>query len=253
MLVNEHLEGVNVLVTRPANQSHALIELLNIAGAQAIAFPTIQIVPKTVNRADDTFNVVVWMSANATLHTPDWVWEAVHQRSCKCFGVGQSTKMAIQAKTSQLVLCPEQDANSETLLNLLKAQLIVAKQKFLIIKGIGGREILAEELKSVGAHVETISVYERALAKIDQPALKLAQWASANLAISLATSVNAFENLLKIAPTQYHHQILSNPIICVSPRIKQYLQTLNANNIVLTESPSNESILGAISKVFALC
>lgn len=89
------------------------------------------------------------------------------------FAVGPTSARAIARVVARPVTCPQRVHNSEALLALSELNQI-AGQRWLIVRGKGGRELLADTLTARGATVDYLEVYERKPHPIS-PA-ELAQW-----------------------------------------------------------------------------
>ena len=76
--------------------------------------------------------------------------------------IGQGTVRALAAHGVHGCIAPEQRFDSEALLALPELQAErVAGQRVLILRGDGGRELLAETLSARGALVDLVSCYRR--------------------------------------------------------------------------------------------
>ncbi|MDP2227169.1 MAG: uroporphyrinogen-III synthase [Moraxellaceae bacterium] len=171
------LSGLHILNTRPAHQSGDLSAALRAAGATVSELPLIAITPLALP-ADaerllldlDRFNGVFFVSANAARLALDAVagfWPQWPYR-LPAYAVGQRTAVALE-DAGLTVITPEQ-ADSEGLLALPELA-EVSGQRFLLLRGESGRELLADTLRARGAQVEIIGLYRR-----DLPADACQQW-----------------------------------------------------------------------------
>ena len=55
-IMNNMLEGLSILVTRPKEQAKSLLDKLRKLGAEVIAFPTVEIEP--LNHSADFLNII---------------------------------------------------------------------------------------------------------------------------------------------------------------------------------------------------
>ncbi|MES2624972.1 MAG: uroporphyrinogen-III synthase [Pseudomonadota bacterium] len=162
------LTNKNIWLTRPAEQIGELRLQLEKLGAHVLSFPLLTIRPvdpapvvkqRLMNL--DQYDLVFFVSTNAARIGLDvivglWPQYPAHILN---FAVGPST--AAEIESYALPVCYPQDRmSSEAMLELPELQNIGGK-KSLIIRGVGGREILAEGLRSRGALVDYAELYER--------------------------------------------------------------------------------------------
>jgi uroporphyrinogen-III synthase len=164
------LQGLHVLVTRPLQQAQQAGDKLRAAGARVTLFPLLDILatqyPESAQRqlADiHRFDCVIFISHNAVDYACQLGGETfVHKlRACKTGAIGKNTAQALSARGITVDFLPEQGFTSEDFLALSGLQ-TVNNQNILIIRGEGGRELLAETLRGRGAQVEYADVYRRA-------------------------------------------------------------------------------------------
>lgn len=88
----------------------------------------------------------------------------------KLAAIGPGTARALGIHGRKPDILPRDGANSESLLKL-KALNAVDNQRILIVRGQGGRELLAETLEERGAEVDYAQVYRRAVPRVDHSEL----------------------------------------------------------------------------------
>ena len=161
--------SVRVLVTRPQAAAGPLVECLKKAGYDAVSLPMVGIEPIEVDAATrqrtvvdlDLYHHVIAVSPNAAQlglsqmesYWPQW---PVQQH---WYGVGKKTVSVIQQFDLEPT-CPQDRYDSEGLL-ALESLSDLEHQKVLILRGEGGRELLAETLKARGATVTYLELYRR--------------------------------------------------------------------------------------------
>lgn len=196
------LAGLGVLITRPAHQAAQLARLFEQAGASVIRFPTLEIAPPADPATLDAvlarlpeFDLAVFVSANAVeqalarLRARGQSWP----RGLATFGVGRATATAL-ARHGIPAAAPEQHFDSEALLALPALQ-HVAGFEALILRGAGGRELLAETLAARGAQVSYAECYRRARPSAD-PAPLRARLARGEIHVVVITSSDGLCNLI---------------------------------------------------------
>ena len=248
------LNGAHILVTRPAHQADNLSRLIEERGGAAIRFPTLAIVPlddscaiqNTLARLD-RYQWLVFVSANAvTMHS--YYSDGVKMdkfKPVRIAAIGKSTAEALVLAGLQVDLVPESGYNSEALLAMPQMQQIEG-QRFLIVRGEGGREELATTLRSRGAYVEYLDVYKRITPNIDnsQVSLLLAQ---DKLDVITVTSGEALQNLLIMLEEKHHQRLFEVPLVVISNRIRQIAADMGFKRIAVTSCPSDLAILETVT------
>ncbi|TAL55238.1 MAG: uroporphyrinogen-III synthase, partial [Methylovulum sp.] len=141
---------------------------------------------------------------------------------------------------------PEHGYSSEALLAMPQMQPI-AGQAFLIVRGAGGREELADSLRSRGASVDYLDVYKRVIPAIDHSDV-LSLLAQGRLDAITITSGEALQNLLIMLGENYHRLLFAIHLIVVSDRIRQMAADMGFKQIAVAAGPSDAAILEAVTK-----
>jgi uroporphyrinogen-III synthase len=250
------LQGARVLVTRPQHQADNLCQLVEAEGGIAVRLPTIAIVPhpnqaaihdKLVQLADSQW--LVFISANAVNFAVKAFGGKIAKLPC-IVAVGPATANALQAAGWPVGLMADAPYSTEALLALPNWQQ-VAGQSFLIVRGEGGREDLANGLRARGAKVSYIEVYQRILPQTDCSAV-LGLLAAQQLDVITATSVEALQNLLAILQDNAVQQLLFKiPLVVISERIRNMAVKMGFERVAVTESPSDAALLQTITTCVA--
>ena len=145
--------GFGVLVTRPAGQAGTLQRLIEDSGGTAILAPLLDIEPvardgegpRRLGRKENP-NWLVFVSANAVRCAFDLLGvQWLEGCQAKIAAIGLATARALAEKGVEVDLKPKQQFNSEALLAEAEWEQ-VSGLRFLIVRGVGGRELLAETL-----------------------------------------------------------------------------------------------------------
>jgi uroporphyrinogen-III synthase len=249
------LNGAHILVTRPAHQAENLCRLIEERGGMPIRFPTLNIVAldnyftirQTLSDLD-RFQWVCFMSANAV----DFALKAnsgkiPRSKTARFAAVGQATAHALKLTGLRVDLLPEKDYNSEALLAMPELQ-GAQEQKFLIVRGEGGRDELASTLRSRGAQVDYLDVYKRVIPGIDvAPILNLL--AENKLDVITVTSVEALQNLSMMLGKEKHKLLFAVPLVVISDRIRYIAADMGFERISVTDSPSDTAIVETITLI----
>ena len=164
------LAGRVVWLTRPAGQVDALRGELEARGVSVLHLPMLEIQPLEVDGelkkkllGIDRYDLLFFISTNAArlgMERIEAYWPR-YPGHLRHFAVGPSTADVLRAH-GRTVTCPQEAMSSEALLALPELSGIEGR-KALIVKGVGGRETLAEGLREKGAVVDTLDVYRRSL------------------------------------------------------------------------------------------
>jgi uroporphyrinogen-III synthase len=163
------LSGFGIVITRPREQAHRLIQQITQAGGEAFHFPLIEIVglddystfEHTIATLDQ-YDWVIFISSNAVQNAMPRIknrWPIL-PKSCQFAAIGPVTAQALNESGVSQVLTPENRFDSESLLALESMQNMQGKN-VLIVRGVGGRELLASTLQSRGANVSFAECYQR--------------------------------------------------------------------------------------------
>ena len=211
---NKPLRGIGIAITRPIDQAKKLSALISEAGGTPILFPLIQITPLTdysqfqavISDIKD-YDWAIFISSNAVQNGMPRLIKAETPPNLKFAAIGPATASELQSFGVKDVLTPlshVQDGDeskvrfdSESLLTLPEMT-HVAGNKILIVRGVGGRDVLAETLKARGAQVTFGECYQRINPQTN--CNLLAQlWAEKKLHGIVVTSSEAMRHLLDLA------------------------------------------------------
>ena len=197
------LEGLTVVVTRPARQAAPFVAMLRDAGADAILLPAIEIEPIELDAASRAtlaphdFDWTIYTSANAVESSLQQLPRAARTRVA---AIGRATARALDEHGIRVDAVPQGASDSEGLL-ALGPFADLHGQRILIVKGAGGRALLREELARRGAEVVLCEVYRRRPAAADPAALEALRDASDRTRVIVAvTSGEVLGALLDATP-----------------------------------------------------
>ena len=166
------LTGIGIAITRPVDQAKKLAALITQHGGTSILFPLIEITPlndysqfDAVISAIKSYDWAIFISSNAVQNSMPRLLNigiALNEnlQTLKFAAIGPVTAKELNAFGVNNVLIPQGHFDSESLLLLAEMQ-NVKNKKILIVRGIGGRDVLAESLKARGAQVDFAECYQR--------------------------------------------------------------------------------------------
>jgi uroporphyrinogen-III synthase len=166
-MTNKTLKGIGIAITRPVDQAEKLAALITEAGGTPILFPLIEIMPLTdysqfeaVISEIDSYDWAIFISSNAVQNGMPRLLKHGIPTKLKFAAIGPVTASELQGFGVANVLVPNDRFDSESLL-ALPEMTNVAGKKVMIFRGVGGREILAETLKTRGAQITFAECYQR--------------------------------------------------------------------------------------------
>jgi len=237
----------HVLVTRPAHQSQQLCELLVDAGFKPITFPTIDIVPLPLEHNKkhalenlSTFDYVLFISANAVHQAAAYeiTWQNDNTRY---IAIGPKTAEVMSGIGITPDFISSKPFSSEQLMSQLPSKL--ADKRILIIKGEGGRDFLANELKNKGMLVETLDVYQRCMPVNSAPDLK-----HTGVDFITITSKLALKNLALMLRDDFSTMSKHCVFVLFSERIEQYAKQIGCTHTIVSNNADNDSLVRAIKQ-----
>jgi uroporphyrinogen-III synthase len=241
--------GPRVLLTRPQHQAGPLQDAVRQAGGDVIAFPVMDIVARDAADIDRELgaravaDIVVFVSPNAVQHGSAAARDAKHLAA-----IGAATAAALQQAGYSADIVPVAGFDSEALLQEAALQQVNGKT-VLIVRGDGGRELLAQTLGARGAQVEYLSVYERRRHQPSAAALHELQatWRQHGMDYVIAMSVASLEFMLELLPSTCRHALPASALVTPSARVlKTAQERIPGMRALLSESPATGDLLAAM-------
>jgi uroporphyrinogen-III synthase len=168
------LQGMRVLLTRPAGRAVALQRALTEVGVEVLHVPLMEISPLAAAEHEavigrcrshimnlDLYQRIIFISVNAVefgMQLIDECWPQWPQ-GVTSYAIGEATAQAL-AKWDVAALSGGPSMDSEGLLARPELQ-VLEHEKVLIVRGLGGRETLADGLRQRGAKVDYAECYQR--------------------------------------------------------------------------------------------
>ncbi len=246
------LNGHTILVTRPAHQAEPLCRLIEAAGGTPLRLPTLQIhdnshAPEIEHRLAQLshYQIAIFISPNAVSFGLDAIERCGGMVDLLMLAtVGKGSARVLQQRLGrQPDLIPEGSYDSEALLRLEPLQHVSGKH-ILIVRGVGGRELLAETLRQRGAVVDYAEVYRRET----PPAPASSEWLE-SADIITATSGEALQNLLTMTPESLRDKLLNKPLVLISRRCAELARQLGfVQHPLITPLAGDEAIVETLIK-----
>ncbi|CAA0102374.1 Uroporphyrinogen-III synthase [Zhongshania aliphaticivorans] len=248
------LSDLRVLVTRPEDRSADFAAALRAAGAEVVLQPLLNIAPLTAAEHGaamqkshsillnlDEYQRLIFISVNAVQFGVEQIEQYWPQWpvGIEVYAIGAATAAAL-ADRDVTVHQRALAMNSESLLSCSGLQ-NVAKSKILIVRGVGGREYLAEELKKRGALVDYVECYQRCKPSIDGEQLR--EVVSARrvnmVALNSGETLSYFTELMG-------EEAFSYPILVPGARVEELARAQGYCSIVQAENAGTEASITAL-------
>ncbi|MGB5445181.1 MAG: uroporphyrinogen-III synthase [Psychromonas sp.] len=236
---------VRLLVTRFAPHAQRLTDLLNEQGIFAIAQPLLA-VQKTAefDNAGEVFakhyDYIIAVSPNAVDYT-DQALRGLKWPQTNYLAVGKGTQSKLKTVTAQDVVIPEKCFDSEGLLDLPALADLPGKQ-ILILRGVGGRELLCGTLTERGAIVDYYQPYQRVAINLSGDYL-IKKWQRKEINGAIISSIELLERLITVVPVAAQGWLKSITIYAPSLRITERAKFLGWSDVKMFPGMSDQQIV----------
>jgi uroporphyrinogen-III synthase len=243
---------LGILVTRPGEQCDALCALLQSRGYRAYPWPAIDIRPVVPSTADlerlshaTTEDLIIVVSRNAVAFGLSFLLEPARARLA---AIGPSTTRALSDAGLDVDIRPS-GFDSESLLAEPALQQVSGTTVY-IVRGVGGREKLGQELQRRGAEVVYVEVYRReprSPGTEERDAL-MEVWNNGCIGVYTATSVEILESLHGQLGPRFARLLAQTPLVTASRRVVQRsVQLHHRAERILSPGPDDQSLVEAIA------
>ncbi|MCO7593424.1 MULTISPECIES: uroporphyrinogen-III synthase [Pseudomonas] len=245
-----------LLLTRPEEDCQALAQSLAAAGIASSCLPLLAIEPVVLDARQgqrlanlrDYQAIIVVSKPAARLLLEQLAGAGLPPPRRGWFTVGAATARILQDQ-GLLVDFPADGDDSEALLALPvlgEAIAAVATPRVLVVRGVGGRELLAERLGEQGASVDYLELYRRQLP--DYPEGTLVRRIEAERLNGLVVSSGqGLEHLLRLAGADWP-RLARVPLFVPSPRVAEQARAAGAQQIVDCRGASAAALLAAVQR-----
>ncbi len=249
-MINKSLQGIGIAITRPVDQAKKLSALISEAGGTPILFPLIEITQlnnysqfEGVIQHIADYDWAIFISSNAVQNGMPRLLKCGIPTNLKFVAIGPVTTSELQGFGVENVLTPKDRFDSESLLSLPEMTNVDGK-RILIVRGVGGRDVLADTLKKRGALVTFAECYQRINPQTNCDLLAQL-YAEKKLHGIVITSTEAMRQLLDLVDDA---EWLKNVTLFVNhARIAEMPLQLGLN-VKVADAPGDEAMLRVISK-----
>lgn len=254
----DSLQGLRVLVTRPAGQADRLHDLIAAAGGRPVRLPAIEIhdTPDMEGLQQalmqlERYDLAVFISVNAVEKTMEYCrflsqWPA----RVKIATVGARSAAALESYGLSVDLVPGHRFNSEALLALPELHDMTGR-RVVIFRGNGGRDKLRDTLVERGAEVDYVEVYRRVCPDVDPGSLQHL-WQPGVLDVITVTSNESLQNLFDMAGSEGQAALCGIPLVVASQRQVALAEKLGfTSEPLVAENAGDEAIVNALARYMA--
>ncbi len=254
--MTQPLAGVTVAITRPADQAQALSAGVQAAGGQVMLYSLIEIVGLDdlsgyrQQLQQGPFDWVIFISSNAVAHGLPALQQQGIADQCRVAAIGPVTATQLKQQGIAEVLTPALRFDSESLLALPEFQTMHG-QRVLIVRGVGGREVLADTLRARGAEVVFGECYRRINPQTSLAPMQQA-FAQGRLQALVVTSSEALRHLIQLASNRAVSDdwLITLPICVNHARIAE--QALAAGlQAHCASAPGDNAMLALLTRLFS--
>jgi uroporphyrinogen-III synthase len=247
--MTQALQGKRILVTRPAAQVADLAGRIVALGGEPIVFPLLEIGPaddpvplaEAIDRLDE-YATIVFISPNAVeFGLPPIRARRDWPSSATAAAIGQSTAALLAHYKIPRIVAPAERFDSESLLELDHfAAARVVGRRVLILRGNGGRELLADTLTARGAEVDCVPCYHRSSPADGAPLMSLLR--NNRLDALTVSSSEGLRNLAALLDTDAYERLRALPVFVPHQRIADTGYALGLERVILT-APADAGII----------
>ncbi|MCL1047562.1 uroporphyrinogen-III synthase [Shewanella sp. 1_MG-2023] len=237
---------MKVLLTRPEGRNQAMAEQLKNKGVDFIVTPLLAVAAtlspietQQLSQADS----IIFISTNAVHFAAQSLKSQFP--NCRYYAVGQATADALIQYNIQAEVAPENSQDSEGLLSL-SSLAEIQHQRIIIVRGVGGRETIAEKLTLRQAKVNYWEVYQRVMPKLDAQSV-CSHWQAAQIDTIVVTSGEVLVNLINLVPKELFAWLQSCHIIVPSHRVEQRAKTAGLCHVTNANGANTQAVLQALS------
>lgn len=253
---NKPLFGKKILVTRSRHQASQLSKKIKELGAEAIEFPTIEIVPNSNNTElksmYDTLIQYQWLIFTS-VNSVEIFFSGLRQynkdirtlNNLKIAAIGKSTQEAIASYFINVDILPDEYV-AECLIKSLKNE-IKPNDKVLIPRSEVAREILPLELKKLGANVDVINLYTTRLPEHNKGELENVL---SKVDIITFASSSTVKNFIEILGKNNTKLFKDKQTLCIGPITLNTALENGFSNIIMAQEYTIDGMIKSLISNF---
>ena len=256
------LFGKRIVVTRSIEQAGELIEMLEERGAEAIPAASIRIAPpedtETLQQAcaeAGTYDWIVFTSGNAVDYFMDCLLAISDVRELKgvrICTIGPSTASRLARYGIRVDLTPA-EFRAEAVVDALKTAGPVGGRRFLLPRADIARDLLADELRSAGAHVDDVAAYRTIPAALDREGPDIYRMLlDRQIDAVTFTSASTVRNFVAMLGQEQAVDLLSSTVVAsIGPVTAEAAQQLDIKTTVMPARYTIPDLVDALVEHFS--
>ena len=276
---NESLSGIRVLVGRAKHQAGALSSELKKRGAEVLEIPFIEIrKPKSFKPLDaavkslNTYDWLILTSVNGV----EAMWDRMKQKRVghdlshavkvsktgsvsaargpllRIAAIGPATKKAIEQRGIKVDVVPKEYV-AESVVKSLKSK--VKGKRVLLVRAKVARDVIPNELRKAGAHVDVVEAYETVVPKSSRTrlrsALKNPKKRPHVITFTSSSTVRNFVDLLGAKNKQSRKELIGIRMASIGPVTSSTLLELGLPVDIAAKEFTIPGLIEAIVGAFA--
>lgn len=240
-----------LLITRPEEQGRQLAKTLANEGYQCVCQPFFDYQANASSQdiatiLDSYYLPIVVFVSVASVEFFAKCYPITQWQVSTIIAVGQATKKAIQALGINNVVSPTQQ-DSDGVLALTELENVKDKN-IIIVRGDGGRELIADTLVARGANVQYIESYQRHWFELSSTEVE--KWQDENINCVIITSNALLESVVELlnSDTKIALNYWKNTCLWIvaSERLVEKAHCLGLKNVICAYGASDTALLAAI-------
>ncbi|SQI44254.1 uroporphyrinogen-III synthase [Leminorella richardii] len=242
-----------ILVTRPSPAGEQLVKQLIALGMDACHTPLISFakgseldrLPEFLRQLGNSGLLIA-----ASQHAVDYAQKELEEQNIPWpsgiayLAIGQKTASALEEASGFSVHSPEGREISEQMLKLPQLQRVAGKD-IVILRGNGGRNLLAKTLTERGARVRFCECYQRVPIAYDGDTL-CESWQLAQVNTLVVTSGEMLQQIYDLTPGRHRHWLLNLSLLVVSERLAEQAAVLGWSRCRVADNADNGALIRAL-------
>ena len=236
------------LILRPQPAADELAALLRRQGHTPVVCPLLSYRPGNelaalIDRLSQA-DMVIAISVAAVQYASEQLAKQLARWPQHCIYLTVGATTAAQWQQQGLKVISPTDARSEGLLALPELQSATGKN-VLILRGNGGRELLADVLSELGAQVSYVECYRRHYLHTDGTPL-LQEWQAAGVDSVIISSSKLFRQLIRLLPETASDWLSSQHWFVPSQRTADEIHQAGFNSVTIMSGVQHDAVVAAL-------
>lgn len=242
------------MLTRPEKQAEKLINMIVNSGNVGLSFSVIAIEPKKLSKDEaeliknlSNIDWVFFISANAVHQSMHLLgdYKLYLNKTCKVAVIGPATAEALSSYNIKADVISSTTFNSEGLLAEPILQ-NVADKRIIILRGVGGRELLASTLLERNALVYSVPTYIRKLPNNDFSNIEN-QLKRGLINAIVVMSNESLMNLCKLVNDKFIEYLYKVQLVVISQRTYKLANDLGfLRPAIVAKTPSDKDVFNCL-------